>query len=318
MPAAEPVPVTVMPEPATPTLLPTTVAATISSSPSVEAVVPTQTTAPFLTSTAAALPSPTAVPPSPTAVPPTSTPTFEQQITIGHSFDNIPIVAHRFKEGEREIVVVGGIHGGYEWNTILLARAMVDHFRQSPDDIPDSITLTIIPVANPDGLQRVAGTSDEFSQEDLTADTSVGRFNGNFVDLNRNWDCEWQETGIWRGREVSGGYMVFSEPETVALRDYFLQQQPAAVIFLHSALNGVFASGCPQTYRPSLELAQIYGNAANYPIYERFTAYEITGDAGDWLATQGITSISVELRNHEDPDRAKNFAGMMAILDYYR
>lgn len=214
--------------------------------------------------------------------------------------------------------MVGGIHGGYEWNTILLARELVEHFRSNPDDVPDSLTLTIIPAANPDGLDRVAGTTGEFSQADLLTDTTVGRFNGNDVDLNRNWDCNWQPTGIWRGREVNAGGAVFSEPETIALRDYFLQHRPAAVIFLHSALNGVIASGCPETYQPSMELAQIYGDAANYPVYKRFTAYEITGDAGDWLAAHGITSISVELRNHEDLDRAKNLAGMMAVLNHYR
>jgi hypothetical protein len=215
-------------------------------------------------------------------------------------------------------VVVGGIHGGYEWNTILLAYEMIYHFQNNPEAVPDSVTLTIIPVANPDGLERVSGKIGYFTEADLDEDTQPGRFNGNEVDLNRNWDCMWQSTGVWRGREVSGGTEAFSEPETKILRDFFLQHRPDAVIFLHSALNGVIASGCPDTYQPSMDLAQIYGTAAGYPVYESFPAYEVTGDAGDWLSMQGIASISVELINHENLDLKKNLAGMLAVLEQYK
>ncbi len=253
---------------------------------------------------------------------PTSAVTAEaglyDEYVIGHSVRGLPLVAHRFGDGEQRIVIVGGIHGGYEWNTILLAYLAIDYFKTYSAALPESVTLTIIPSANPDGQEMVTGKSGPFALADLAEDTIPGRFNANNVDLNRNWDCQWAPTAIWRGNEVSGGPAPFSEPETVVLRDYLLQQRPEAVIFLHSAANGVFASGCPETHQPSMDLAQIYGDAAGYPVYERFSAYEVTGDAGDWLTTQGITSISVELINHQDLDLEKNLAGILAVLDNYK
>jgi hypothetical protein len=99
----------------------------------------------------------------------------------------------------------------------------------------------------------------------------------------------------------------------VALRDFLLQQEPLAVIFWHSAANGVFAAGCPDVHEPSLALANIYGQAAGYPVYEKFNSYPITGDAGDWLTTQGIASISIELKTHQSLDWSQNLAGIVAI-----
>ena len=69
----------------------------------------------------------------------------------------------------------------------------------------------------------------------VISDTFTGRFNGQDVDLNRNWDCNWQPTGIWRDQVVNAGRSVFSEPETLALRDFFLAQ-PVAVSYTHLTL----------------------------------------------------------------------------------
>jgi hypothetical protein len=162
----------------------------------------------------------------------------------------------------------------------------------------------------------ITSQSERFQPSDVVGDTVPGRFNANNVDLNRNWNCQWQPTAVWRDVEVSGGPRPFSEPENIALRDFILPKDPAIVVFWHSAANGVFAAGCPDTHAPSLALANIYGQGANYPVYERFTSYEITGDAGDWLTTQNIPSISIELQNHQSLDLSQNLRGVQATLDH--
>ncbi len=256
---------------------------------------------------------------------PTTTPTSTVTIVsndhaseIGRSFQDRPIMVHQFGNGSNHIIVVGGIHGGYEWNTILLAYQLIDHFQVNPQAVPETITLSIIPSSNPDGQVAATGREGRFLPTEVFSDTFPGRLNGNQVDLNRNWDCHWQPKALWRDQNVSGGESAFSEPETKVLRDFILGKQPAVVIFLHSAANGVFASGCADTHQPSLELAQLYGDATGYPVYLRFSAYPITGDAGDWLSGQDIPSFSVELRNHWDLETEKNVAGMLAILDHFR
>lgn len=297
--AAPPTPV----PPATATPVPT-------AAPELSTVVPTSTTS-----------APTAQPPTTAA--PTLLPTATVSVgpwsltTVGYSVNGYPIEAYRMGDGPQHLMVVGGIHGGYEWNSITLAYELLDHFAAQPELVPGAVTLTIIPSANPDGQFLVTGTTGRFPTAGLPGDAIGGRFNGNFVDLNRNWDCEWSPVAYWRNEEISGGTSVFSEPETQALKQFFEAEQPAAVIFLHSAFNAVFAAGCGQTHQPSYALGEIYANAAGYPLYEQFFSYPITGDVGDWLTTVGIPSITIELKNHFDTDWEQNRRGMLAVLEYY-
>jgi len=51
-----------------------------------------------------------------------------------------------------------------------------------------------------------------------------------------------------------------------------------------------------------------------YPVYERFTHYDVNGDAGDWLSTQGIPAFTVELKSRDQLDWEMNLAGLQALL----
>ncbi|HRQ37119.1 MAG TPA: M14 family metallopeptidase [Chloroflexota bacterium] len=255
---------------------------------------------------------------TPTPVQPHTAPLFNLDSSgqiIGASAEGRPMVVYRFGSGPQPVVFVGGMHGGYEWNTIMLAYEAIDYFTTHPEQIPPEVTLHIIPSANPDGQYQVTQQNGRFASTSVLSDTVLGRFNANGVDLNRNWDCDWSATAQWRDNEVSGGERPFSEPEAVVLRDYLLAAQPVVVVFWHSAANGVFAAGCPETDGRSLELAGVYGAAASYPIHERFNSYPITGDASDWLTTQGIPSFTVELKTHADTEWPQNRAGMLALLE---
>jgi hypothetical protein len=217
---------------------------------------------------------------------------------LGRSADGRRLVAHQFGRGRRIILLVGGIHGGWEGNTVALVDALIAHFSAAPEAVAPGIALVMLPALNPDGL--VLGRTPE------------GRFNGAGVDLNRNWGCDWEPDGVWRDQEVDPGAMPFSEPESAALADYVLLNTPAAVIFYHSAANGVFAGACEGDHG-SQALGHVYGRAATYPSDGPFTAYSVTGDASNWVDGQGIPAITVELQSWTDPEVARNLAGVMAV-----
>lgn len=223
---------------------------------------------------------------------------------------------YQFGTGETALLLVGAIHGGYEWNTALLAYQLIDHLKVTAGTIPADKRLYIIPVANPDGLFQVTGNGGRFTQTDVVEATARSRFNANGVDLNRNWACEWAPVAQWGNVIVSGGDAPFSEPETVALRDFILAEQVAFVLFWHSVADGVYAAGCPDEFAPSLMFAEHFGKASGYPIYGRWDVYPITGDAGDWLATIGIPAITVELSSRTGVDWAQNWAGVQALLAF--
>jgi hypothetical protein len=241
--------------------------------------------------------------------------------TIGTSADGNAITAHHYGQGSTEILFIGGIHGGYAWNSSLLAYEFMDYVSDNPKIIPENVKVTVIPVLNPDGLKEVVKDVGPFESSDITmslAETIPGRFNGNDVDLNRNFDCDWQKTATWQNKSVSGGDSAFSEPESIALKNYVETKKPAAVIVWDSATGGVFASSCHNgVSAETLDLVNLYSEASGYKAYKDFDFYEITGDMVNWLAKKNIPAISILLTTHDDIEWTKNIAGIKAILENY-
>jgi len=239
---------------------------------------------------------------------------------IGYSVENRKIESFSFGTGARHLLFVGGIHGGYEWNSILLAYQFIDYLNQNLETIPTSVTIDVIPSINPDALYAVIKKEGRFKITDIPLTTTVGlgRFNAHQVDLNRNFACKWQPQSSWRSQTVSAGTSAFSEPETKALRDFVNITKPEAVIFWHSQANAVYASECTNGVLPdTITLMETYAQAANYKSVATFDAYPVTGDAEGWLASIGIPAITVELANHESTEWDKNLAGIKAVLRTY-
>ena len=245
----------------------------------------------------------------------------EGETTIGTSAGGRDITAYRFGTGETELLFVGGIHGGYSWNTALVAYELVDYLEENPEVVPENVRVTVVPVLNPDGLEAVVGTDGRFTAADVPsvrAETIPGRFNANTVDLNRNFDCDWQESGTWQDTTVDGGSAPFSEPESQAIRDYVAATDPDAVVVWYSAAGGVFASSCHNDVLPETRtLTTLYAEASGYRPYESFDFYAITGDMVNWLAREKIPAISVLLTTHSDVEWEKNRAGIDALLERY-
>ncbi len=248
-----------------------------------------------------------------------------EESIIGVSVEGRDIKAYTYLPEGREnddgkhLVFVGGIHGGYEWNSIVLAYEIMDYLEENPDVIPKDVKVTIIPSANPDGLYKVIGKEGRFGLSDVPTgvNTSAGRFNANGVDLNRNFDCNWKPESMWRGQVVSAGTSAFSEPEAMAIKSFVEDTNPVAMIFWHSQSNAVYGSECNDgVLEGTRTIMNLYSNASGYPAIESFDYYEITGDVEGWLASINIPAITVELSTHEDIEFEKNLAGVKSLIQY--
>ncbi|MBN1427535.1 MAG: hypothetical protein JXB07_04065 [Anaerolineae bacterium] len=224
------------------------------------------------------------------------------RVSIGKSWENRDIWAWQFGNGLHTLVLIGGIHGGAEANTVHLADLLVSHFRQNPDDVLPGIRLLIIPVANPDGLAR--GQSLD------------GRLNAHQVDLNRNWGCEWADTAYLHEIPISPGSQPFSELETMVLRAFFLSVSPDAVLFYHSAAGGIFMGRCGDSEPGADWMGPLLDDATGYPV-SRFTAYPVSGDATNWLAEQNIPAAVIELYSDTQPEFDRNLSGVMALQCHF-
>jgi hypothetical protein len=121
---------------------------------------------------------------------------------IGTSSQDREITAfvRRVGEPRRRVLVIGGLHGN-EPVSPPTVRSLVGASH------PDDVEVWLVPEANPDGVR--AGT----------------RWNGNGVDLNRNFSWTW--------RADDGGPGPISEPETQALTALVERLRPDLVVWVH-------------------------------------------------------------------------------------
>jgi predicted deacylase len=234
-------------------------------------------------------------------------PGFADVTVIGYSAAGRPLEVFRFGAGEVERMIVAGIHGGYEWNTIALADALIAHLQQNPELIPPEVTLFILRSLNPDGEARARGVN--------------GHDNEDGVDLNRNWPSHWKpdwpRDGCWKYTPVTGGEEPGSEPETQALMSFLLGSRVDGLISYHSAVLGIFAGGQPPD-EASLRLAEAAAAVSPYPYPPIDTGCQFTGQLIDWASDNGIAAIDVELQNHRHTDFEINLRVLEALLGWRR
>jgi predicted deacylase len=227
--------------------------------------------------------------------------------TIGFSVAGRPIEAYTFGNGGKQYLILAGIHGGYEGNTIALANELITYIIDNPDVIPSDATLYIIRDMNPDAEAR--------------SDDEDGRVNNHGVDLNRNfpssnWTDDWDRDGCWILRPTTGGDYGGSEPETRAVMSFIASHKIRAMISYHSAALGVFPGGVP--WEPaSRRLAAALGKATGYPYPPIDTGCEYTGTLADWAVENGADSaVDMELSSHKKTDFVNNLKALETLLNF--
>ncbi len=258
----------------------------------------TPTLTPSPTITATSISTLTLVPTSTFA--PTPTPPFWEVEIIGFTILGNGLEVYRFGDGPSHRMIVAGIHGGYEWNTVELAYELITHLQENPALVPEDVTLYILPNLNPDGYAASRGYE--------------GRANANNVDLNRNWDAyweaDWPKSGCWDYLPITAGPYPHSEYEVHHLAYFIFQHGLDAVISYHSAGLGIFPGG----YTPnSLSLAETLAAVSPYPYPPERSNCKPTGHFVDWASSYGIAAVDVELSTHYSLDWEIN----LAILDKF-
>lgn len=225
--------------------------------------------------------------------------------TIGYSVSGRPIQVYTFGSGEKERMIVAGIHGGYEWNTIALADELIQYIFNHPEVVPSDVTLYILRNLNPDGDARDHGID--------------GRVNDHGVDLNRNfptnWAADWDRDGCWAYGPTTGGTGPGSEPETRAVM-YFLQSHDVeTLISYHSAALGVFPGGEPWE-KNSITFAKALAKVTRYPFPPIDTGCVFTGTLADYAVEVGAVSVDMELSTHKNTDFKENVRALEVLLNW--
>ncbi|MEZ4651544.1 MAG: M14 family zinc carboxypeptidase [Candidatus Eisenbacteria bacterium] len=106
----------------------------------------------------------------------------------------------------------------------------------------DGLEIWFVPILNPDGHRYVFSGADSWADWRKTLRDNNGNgtvdFPADGVDLNRNWDWNWQEyEENDPGSQKYKGPAPWSEPEIVAVRDFVLAERPLIVVDYHSPVT---------------------------------------------------------------------------------
>jgi predicted deacylase len=230
------------------------------------------------------------------------TTTSERLKTIGYSVKKRAITAYYFGNGPKKILLIGTMHGN-EANTGNMLTSWIGYLRANQNQIGLDRTFIIVPFASPDG--RATGN----------------RFNANNVDLNRNFDLpDWQSLTYWQNRSYpnGGGSAPFSEPESRALRDLVIAENPSLSISYHSNANLVIGDGIAQAF------GDWYSNLTGYIRSQSSgeesdvsaVGYVITGTYEEWATKRGVPTLVIEFISQTANEYSRNLPALKGLLTY--
>lgn len=126
------------------------------------------------------------------------------------------------------IFITGSVHGN-EWEGSYSIKRFMEILTIGDDDkgnkeyiqkLKAKFDFYLIPVCNPHGFDN--GIDD------------IARCNANGVDINRNFDIDWDDFDIGSWNPCTKGTSPWSEPESVIIRDKALELLPVLYIDVHS------------------------------------------------------------------------------------
>lgn len=247
-------------------------------------------------------------------------PNLFQVETIGKTWEDREIIAVsitkdvKTNKDKPALFYTGTIHAR-EWIGIELAvsfaQYVLEHIDYDPqlNSILDRTTLYIIPCANPDGY--------EYSRNHFSFWRKNRRCNGDGtfgVDLNRNFEIGFSPNKDTSSNVYSGPH-AFSEPETSALRDFFLDHKNITIALDYHSQGNVFFPAhnfIHEDAQNAIDLNLLAGNMAEEIRKESGREYGvhmgkppvhlISGSGREFYYSQGALSIVAEVgtRNISD------------------
>lgn len=270
---------------------------------------------------------------------------FANTEVIGHSEEGREITVTQFgpKSGTA-LILMGGIHGLYESNSVELMQEFINYFSQNTPHI----TLYILENMNPDSFFTDADLDyqwydpDGYDNSGNKIGSAWSRFNANGVDLNRNWN-----TASWKSdvtyamlREGAGGEYPMSEIETRVVANFLIEKnseyENLLVINYHCYAFSGYDHGMsqpsytgdwrnPNVNNMANEYALIYSSVNPNAQYLRaWTQYEVPGEFLNWAGNNNISAVDIEIANnnpvHEINTWGKthyeqHLASVLAVID---
>ncbi len=213
---------------------------------------------------------------------------FIRRDIIGKSLCGRDITALTIGNRQRRALYAAAFHG-MEWlNTLFMLRFCEElAFAYKNMECANGINvfsqlqkhgITIIPCVNPDGVEIEINGSKSCPKykkliDSAASDTKLWQANARGIDLNHNFNAGWKEL---KKQEISlgingpsptryGGIKPFSEPETIALKNFCIKNRFTRVLAFHSQGREVYCS-YKNTPELSFTLGETFAKLSGYKV----------------------------------------------------
>ena len=235
---------------------------------------------------------------------------FIEKILLGKSYLGKNINLLKIGNGEHKVIYVGA-HHGMEWITSMILMRFAEDFckgyifneklyKYDPEYILQTRTIYIVPMLNPDGVDFVInGISEEnpvyarlIQMNDGSADFSTWQANGRGVDLNHNYDADFNilksieiERGITEPCSTRyGGEYAESEPEVSALTSFIrLEGDIKLLAALHTQGEVIYWRYKNIHINKAKMLAELISKSSGYELEDPDEEIASYGGCKDWF-----------------------------------
>ncbi len=259
--------------------------------------------------------------------------------TIGTSVLGRRLQCIKFGNGRKEVFYCGATHAN-EWITAPLLMKFLENLSKSyvnnlnifgvnSRELYDNVSLYIVPMVNPDGVDLVTGLLSESSWAYINAKQISSNFpdipfpsgwkaNIEGIDLNLQFPAGWEQA-----REIKYsqgfnkpaprdfvGYGPLTAPEAVSLYNFTLRHNFDLMITYHTQGRVIYYKYQDQTPPNSQEIAETFSEISGYslenvPENSSFAGYK------DWfILYYNKPGFTIEVGVGENPIPVSQFAGI--------
>lgn len=245
--------------------------------------------------------------------------------SIGKSVLGRDIHYLKFGTGPKHILLAGGFHGSEHITSVIMLKFAEDICRSLNGGLEfqgvnlkrglAGRSVIIIPRVNPDGCEiSISGEKTAFHLASFVRkvsrrDTKHWNANARGVDINHNFDADWEQVRALEQKNGIlapcpsryGGRHPFSEPESVALRDFCLNNDFSYVLAFHSQGEVIYWSFGKNTPAYSEKMASVLSVSSGYAL-DVPIGTAVGGGFKDWFISRFCRpGFTVELGKGVNP-----------------
>ena len=232
---------------------------------------------------------------------------FENSFIIGKTVQNRNIYCIPIGKGNTFAVFAAAFHG-LEYLTSPALLAFAEEFKKHTE-YHEKIKLFIIPMVNPDGVEIAIHGIDPTNQyhQDIIKYTGIIDFTSKWqanamgVDINHNFNADWESIYNKPSHSKYGGKYPESEPETRTIVKFLRKAKPELFIAFHSQGKEIYYDFNGMENKRSKTTAEKIADCCGYTAALP-TGTASFGGAKDWFIKEfHKQAFTVELGTGKNP-----------------